>query len=126
MTLTRKKRTMNDHLIIANPSAFPHLFKSTPAAAILATIILLLGPQRTEAGSATWNASPLTANWNTSSNWTPATVPNDISHIATFGVSNKKAVSLSATATVDRIVFNSGASAFTITTKSTGSVFALQ
>jgi autotransporter-associated beta strand protein len=66
------------------------------------------------AGSATWNLNPATNDWNTAANWTPATVPNGVSDIATFDISNTTAVSLSASVQAS-IVFDSGASPYTIT-----------
>jgi autotransporter-associated beta strand protein len=71
------------------------------------------------AGSATWKASPSSGDWNTAVNWTPSTVPNGSSDTATFDVSNITGVSLSANAEVNGIVFNAGASAFTITANNT-------
>jgi autotransporter-associated beta strand protein len=67
------------------------------------------------AGSATWNLNPATNDWNTAANWTPATVPNGPADIATFDLSNTTDVSISASTLVDSIIFNLGASAFTIT-----------
>src|SRR5689334_14116361 len=66
-------------------------------------------------GSATWNLNPVSGDWNTAANWTPATVPNGSSDIATFAVSNNPGVSLSAATTVNSVVFGSGASSFTVT-----------
>ena len=68
------------------------------------------------AGSATWNLNPTSADWNTAANWTPATVPNSPTDIATFGVSNTTDISLSAATKLDSIVFDSGANGFTIST----------
>jgi autotransporter-associated beta strand protein len=67
------------------------------------------------AGSATWNLNPTSDDWNTASNWTPATVPNGAADTATFDSSSTTNVSLSAPTQVNAVVFNSGASAFTIT-----------
>ena len=67
------------------------------------------------ADSATWNLNPVTGEWNTAANWTPATVPNGPSDVATFSVSNETSVSLIRSVVVDSIVFDMGASAFTIT-----------
>ena len=68
------------------------------------------------AGSATWNVSPSTGDWNTAANWTPPTVPNGPSDIATFATSNTTNLSLSASSTeVASIVFDPGASSFNIT-----------
>ena len=67
------------------------------------------------AGSASWNLNPTNGDWNTAANWMPSTVPNGPSDVATFGASNVTAISPSADTTVDGVVFNPGASAFTIT-----------
>ena len=40
------------------------------------------------AGSATWNLNPTSGDWNTAENWTPNTVPNSTTDIATFGASS--------------------------------------
>ena len=66
------------------------------------------------AGSATWSATPPSGNWNTATNWVPTTVPNGSSDTATFGQSNTTAISLSTNTMANGIVFNSGASAYTI------------
>ncbi len=86
---------------------------SSPSVLLIALLSLLLA-QVASAGSATWNLSPASGNWNTASNWTPATVPNGPSDTATFATSNKATISLSATTEVDSIVFAPDASAFTI------------
>jgi autotransporter-associated beta strand protein len=68
------------------------------------------------AGSATWNLNPTSGDWNTATNWTPRTVPNGPNDTATFAVSNRTSVSVSGGNTeVDGVVFNPGASPFTIT-----------
>jgi outer membrane autotransporter protein len=67
------------------------------------------------AGSATWDTAPATGDWNTATNWTPATVPNSSADTASFGLSTITGVSISANTEVNGIVFNSTASAFTIT-----------
>jgi autotransporter-associated beta strand protein len=67
------------------------------------------------AGSATWNLNPASDDWYTAANWTPATVPNDPSDIATFDVSNVTTISL-AYVDLSEIIFNPGASPFTLST----------
>ena len=62
------------------------------------------------AGSATWNLNPTSGEWNTAANWTPATVPDDPSDVATFGLSNQTSVVLNANVELDQIVFDAGAS----------------
>jgi autotransporter-associated beta strand protein len=66
------------------------------------------------AGSATWSLNPLTSDWNTAANWTPQTVPNGDTDVATFGVSNVTDLSVSDYVFLDSIVFNPGASAYSI------------
>lgn len=70
-------------------------------------------PGRIFAASATWTGAT-SGDWNTDSNWNPAAQPNGASDTATFASSSRTSVSLSADTTVDGIVFNAGASAFTI------------
>src|SRR5690349_4571419 len=79
-------------------------------------LLFLLIASTSLAGSATWNLNPTSGNWNTAGNWTPATVPNGLGDIATFEVSNTTDVALAASITLDGIIFNAGASAFTIST----------
>ena len=67
------------------------------------------------AGSATWNLNPTSTDWNTAANWTPETVPNDYSDVATFDVSNVTDVSAAAGIQLSGITFNADASAYTIT-----------
>ena len=74
----------------------------------------MLLPTLAHAGSATWNASPRNGDWNNAANWTPTTVPNGPDDVATFGISSRATVSLSAATEVSSIVFTPGASAFTI------------
>ena len=49
-------------------------------------------------------------------------MPNGTADIATFGVSNTPNVSLSASVTVDSIVFSPGASAYTIASTSVSNI----
>jgi hypothetical protein len=67
------------------------------------------------AGSATWKLNPVNDDWNNTANWTPATVPNGPSDVATFASSNQTAVTISANAEVAQIVFGPGASSYSIT-----------
>jgi autotransporter-associated beta strand protein len=69
------------------------------------------------AASATWSANPISGDWNTAENWIPNTVPNGPGDTATFDVSTITNVSTSTQTEVDSIVFNPGASAYTITLK---------
>jgi autotransporter-associated beta strand protein len=83
----------------------------------LTLLPLLLSPLSLRAGSATWNASPVNGDWDTAANWTPMTVPNSNKDTATFDASNITDITTSLVATTARIVFNPGASAYTITSR---------
>jgi hypothetical protein len=63
------------------------------------------------AGSATWNLNPTNGSWDTVTNWTPNTVPNQITDTATFDVSNITTIAMS-DESVGSMVFNPGASAY--------------
>jgi autotransporter-associated beta strand protein len=79
-------------------------------------VFLLLAAATAFAGSATWDLNPTDGVWNTATNWTPPTVPNGPADTATFGVSNRTDIENNSTddIEVNGIVFNAGASAFTI------------
>ncbi|PYL71351.1 MAG: hypothetical protein DMF26_19480, partial [Verrucomicrobia bacterium] len=87
------------------------------ALAVIPVVLLFLLPAASIsfAGSATWKAAPGTGDWNTATNWMPATVPNSPTDTATFATSSITGLSLSSLIQVNSIVFNAGASAFTIT-----------
>ncbi len=73
-----------------------------------------------QAGSATWSLDPDNPDWNTAGNWSPATVPNGLEDIATFGISNLPNANVSTYGTeVSEVVFNPGASAFTLSSDNT-------
>src|SRR5262245_13741688 len=69
-------------------------------------IVAVVSAQTAFAGSATWLASPPTGDWNTATNWSPATVPNGPADVATFGSTDQIFVALSANTEVGGIVFN--------------------
>ena len=104
---------------ILKPYALTRFFKATFIAGILPVFLLLLSIQSGRAGSATWNMNPTSGDWNTASNWTPNTVPNGPSDLATFDASNITTASISADTEVNGIMFNPTGSAFTITVGST-------
>jgi len=95
-------------------SVLPRFLRSTGIAGLLPALVLLLSIQSSHAGSATWLATPATGDWNTATNWTPATVPNGPADTATFASSNQTGPSITSNTEVNGIVFNAGASAFTI------------
>ena len=67
------------------------------------------------AGSATWKASAANGDWFTVNNWVQRTIPNGPGDTATFASSNRTSPYIAFNAEVNGIVFNPGASAFTIT-----------
>ncbi len=84
------------------------------SSALLVALLLLVFAQVVSAGNATWSVNPVSNNWNTEINWTPATVPDGSTNTGTFGVSSQTSVSLALVLQLGGIVFNPGASAFTI------------
>src|SRR3954454_18903665 len=93
--------------------------RSTSRIAALLTAPILLSPALASmafAGSATWSGTG-TTDWNVTTNWTPAAIPNGPADIATFRASFTHSISLSASTQVNGIVFASSAtSPYTITT----------
>jgi len=85
------------------------------SALFLCGLLLLIPNAPAQAGSATWNSNPQNTKWNIAGNWTPGTVPNGPSDIATFAVSNRPRVSVTNDTEINEIVFNPAASAFSIT-----------
>src|SRR5690348_12821628 len=81
----------------------------------LLVVLLLSAAGPAFAGSGTWSASPASGDWNTAANWSPTTVPNGPADIATFGSSSLTNISTSQDTAVNGIVFNPGASAYTVT-----------
>jgi autotransporter-associated beta strand protein len=92
---------------------------------VLIQVALVILPCAVWAGSATWNLNPTNDDWNTAANWTPATVPSVAGDVASFAVSNTTAVMASGGRTLDAIVFEAGASAFTITVPNASAILLL-
>src|SRR5205823_1426184 len=64
------------------------ILRATFIAGLLAAPVLLLSIQTSHAGSATWQATPATGDWNTAANWTAGGPPNGSADTATFASSN--------------------------------------
>src|SRR5690349_891100 len=92
---------------------------------LLGAVLFVSIPISAFAGSATWDLNPATNDWNTATNWTPDTVPNGASDIATFGVSNVTDVAISFDTEVSGIVFANGASNYIISPTPFGSALTL-
>ncbi len=121
VTFARSHRRKSSSNLCLTPmkKPFKDLFPARPA---LFALLLLGSAGAAFGGSATWDLNPATNNWNTAVNWTPDTVPNG-PDTATFALSNKANISITAATAVDGIVFESGASAFTITVAAPVSLF---
>ena len=78
------------------------------------TLSLFLSLATAHAGSATWNLNPTNGDWNTFTNWTPETVPNSETDVATFGQSNVTDISVPSTQ-VDSVIFGADASPYSFT-----------
>jgi autotransporter-associated beta strand protein len=78
---------------------------------LLLSVFMIFTADFGKADSATWNLNPVDNNWNNPANWTPAIVPDEQ---ATLGVSNVTHIFSHDFFSVDSIVFNPGASAFTL------------
>jgi autotransporter-associated beta strand protein len=100
---------LHRHFTPASSDSYPRLARNTILQTILAVAISLLTPMIAHAGSATWGLNPGSGDWNTAANWTPTTVPNGPTDIATFALSNTTDVSISADTEVNGITFNSAA-----------------
>ena len=96
-------------------SALSRIIKATLTVGLAPALVLLFGIRASQADSATWNLNPTNGDWNTAANWTPMTVPNGPSDVATFATSNGTGISLEADDEVSSIVFSAGASSYTIT-----------
>ena len=83
---------------------------------VAAALLFSAAQRQSLAGSATWDQNPLSGDWNTPGNWTPQTVPNSETDVATFGASNVTNLSITnASISLDSAVFNSGAPPYTLT-----------
>jgi autotransporter-associated beta strand protein len=96
-------------------------------AAVIPFICLALpfGISNAPAGSATWNLNPTDSSWGNAANWTPATVPNGASDLAIFATSNTTSILFVFPLNIElkEMVFEAGASAYTITADDAGLSF---
>src|SRR5216117_800474 len=86
-----------------------------PSAACILTLLLSTASS-SFAGSATWKANAANAEWFNVNNWVQGTIPNASGDTATFASSNRTSIDIAFNVEVNGIVFNPGASAFTIAT----------
>src|SRR5262245_10539108 len=87
-----------------------------PSAAAILTLLLSTASS-SFAGSATWKANDANGEWFNVNNWVQGTIPNAPGDTATFASSNRTSIDIVAfDMELNGIVFNPGASAFTIAT----------
>jgi len=90
-----------------------------PSAAAILTFLLSTASS-SFAGSATWKANAANAEWFNANNWVQGTIPNAPGDTATFASSNRTNIDIFAfDMELNGIVFNPGASSFTIATNPT-------
>jgi hypothetical protein len=111
----KNAKRLSSSILLGAPSPRPRVRLPLLFMTVAMLLLLISTASSSYAGSATWKTSPATGDWNHAANWTPPTIPNGPSDTATFAASNTTGVSLSANTEVNGIVFNAGASAFTIT-----------
>lgn len=105
---------MKTHFLNRNLAACLCNARTALIAPPLAVLSLLLFVQQSHAGSATWRTNPVSNDWFNPANWTPMTIPNAPTDIATFGTSDVTVVFMTEIASLDSMVIQPGASAFTI------------
>src|SRR5690242_9065196 len=91
-------------------------FPITLRALLCGGALLFAAVATLQAGSATWNSDPVSGDWNTAANWTPNTVPNGPADVATLATSNITELVFSTIIQTNEIIFNPGASPFTLMT----------
>src|SRR5438067_7723118 len=110
-----KKLPMNRpaHLRTATPE---FRFRTKLIAPVVGCGLMLFLAGFAQAESATWKRNPRSGDWNTKTNWRPATVPNGSADTATFALSNTTAISISANTELNGITFTAAATnPYTIT-----------
>lgn len=115
---------MNKQPTRSNRSVLLRFIKATFMAGLLPALVLMASLQTSQGGSATWNLNPTSGDWNTATNWTPATVPNGLSNTASFDFSNLTQISVAGFVIVRGIEFTPAATApFTTTVRATTLAF---
>ena len=112
-----KMKTKNNHKFAVSSMSF--LSRKSLLASRLQAVSAILAfvlPTTTSsfAGSATWKANAGNGEWFTANNWVQGTIPNAPGDTATFASSNRTRIDIPFDVEVNGIVFNPGASAFTI------------
>ena len=95
--------------IMSSIDSQPKIALNAPIAAALRFSLIFLVSTVAYADSAQWNLNPTSGDWNTTTNWTPMTVPNGPADFATFALSNTTNISISKDTEVNAIIFTSAA-----------------
>jgi hypothetical protein len=82
--------------------------------AIVLAFCFFFAANTLQAGSATWSSNPTSSDWNTPGNWSPPTVPDGPSDVATFANSSQILVEIPNATEVDSIVFSADADSYTL------------
>ncbi|MBA3963849.1 MAG: autotransporter-associated beta strand repeat-containing protein [Chthoniobacterales bacterium] len=98
-----------------NKIVLGQLFGFRPLILLVISLLFLQLNSPSFAGSATWLSQPHSGFWSDATNWSPATIPNGASDLATFGSSRVRNISLDSNIEVGGVVFTQGASVFKIT-----------
>src|SRR2546423_9049677 len=101
---------------LRNSCLYRRLLPSAFVLTLLSGVLLVLGATFSYADSATWSMDPTSGDWTTAANWTPNSVPNGPSDVATFDASSITDVSVRQLILLESMNFDSSASAFTIST----------
>jgi hypothetical protein len=108
----------------SRPGAASPSFRRVHQVALFSALIFRLTTPGAFASSATWKAHPpfRSIYWNEAANWTPETVPNGFGDVATLGRSDQTYIVISVPTEVAKIIFNPGASAYSINFEYTDSL----
>ena len=105
------------------PGATPKRLGAARAARWLVGAAILAFPAMAVpayAQNATWGANPGSGDWNTSGNWTPATVPTGT---ATFDTTTQTNITISTPTSIGTLHFNATAPQYAFTVQGAGNVF---
>lgn len=107
-------KNMKNKIFPKSCKTLPSLLRPIVLLSILPFVTALI-LMEAHAGTAAWQFNPSSRDWSSAKNWTPATVPNGPDDVATFDLSRKTTLTMSSDfVELNGIIFNPGASAYTI------------
>ena len=110
----KNAKRLSSSILFAVSSPRPRLRLPLLFVTVAMWLLLLSARNVAFAGSATWRHSPPQRQWQVATSWTPETVPNGPNDTATFAVSISDPSIFGVDIEVNGIVFDPGASDFTI------------